>query len=244
MKLGNLSIDEFIRRTGYDISDEDKKILELHRQDGAYIEPLSNNFHIFDVPFSIDVAKPFSTKLLTILQKYENIATSKEAFTISSVYETEEEKQKRAKREQKDKEWNDKVSNPNSVWNVKWHMCVPVVVDNKELYYRCFINTYTKGKENIPDIIDGKGKISYTEDGFNGFFTLYNPEKDDNANEHSDWNYVIGNGYVTKSGIYKGKLDNVYFDEVEFSIKDCIENYKQLFNTTATELHFDRFKED
>lgn len=123
-------------------------------------------------------------------------------------------------------------------------MCVPVVVDNKEFYYQCFINTYNKGKENIPDIIEGKGKIIYTEDGFNGTFTLYNPEKDNDANEHPDWNYVIGCGYVTKSGVYRGKINNAYFNEVEFSIKDCIENYKQLFSTTATELHFDRFKED
>ncbi len=244
MKLGNLSIDEFIRRTGYNISDEDRKILESHRQDVAAIESLSDKFHIFDLPFSIEVAKPFGMELLNMLQKYDDMCTSKEPFTICFITETEEEKQRHIEREQNAKDWNDKISNPNSVWNVKWYMCVPVIVDHKEFYYQCFINTYTKGKENIPDIIDGKGKIIYTEDGFNGTFTLYNPEKDDDATEHPDWNYVIGCGYVTKSGVYKGKIDNAYFNEVEFSIKDCIENYKRLFITTATELHFDRFKED
>lgn len=119
MKLGNLSIDEFIRRTGYDISDEDRKILELHRQDVAAIEPLSDKFHIFDLPFSIEVAKPFGIELINMLQKYDDVCVSKEPFTICFITETEDEKQRRIEREQNAKDWNDKISNPNSVWNVK-----------------------------------------------------------------------------------------------------------------------------
>ena len=43
--LGNLSIDDFIKRTGYDITDEDRKVLESHRQDSASVASDSDKFH-------------------------------------------------------------------------------------------------------------------------------------------------------------------------------------------------------
>ena len=243
INLGNISIDEFIKRTGYNLSDDDRKLLELHRQDNASIISNSDKFHIFDIPFSITVGEKFSTKLINILQKYENINKSKESLSIYISKETEEEKENRLKEEKLKQELQDRLENPNSIWLVKWHMYVPVVVDNTECYYWCFINTYTTGRENIPDIIDGKGEISFDENGFTGTFKLYNPETDNDANEHDEWNYVIGCGYVTKSGSERGRLENLHFNNVEFSIKDCIQNYMN-FNNSAKETYFDRIKKE
>lgn len=243
INLGNLSIDEFIKRTGYDLSNEDRKLLESHRQDNASINPNSDKFHIFDIPFSITVGEKFSTKLINILQKYENIKKSKEQLYINVAKESDKEKENRLQKEKEELDWQDKLKNPNAIWLVKWHMYVPVIVNNKEYYYWCFINTYTTGRENIPDIIDGKGEISFDENGFTGTFKLYNPETDDDANEHDEWNYVIGCGYVTKSGSYRGRLENLHFDNVEFSIKECIQNYLN-FNNSAKEIHFDKIKKE
>lgn len=246
--LGNLSISELIQRTGYNISDEDRKILEQHRQDNATIDPCSDKFHIFDIPFSIQVTEAFKDKLIEILIKYEEISKSKETLAITIVKESDQEKEKRLKKEKEQKEWRDKLANPNSIWNVKWHMLVPVtIVDTEtkresECYYKCFINTYTTGRDNIPDIIEGKAFIKMDEEGFNGRFTLYNPEKDNDADEHDDWDWVIGSGFYSKSGNHIGNVDDAYFEETEFSIAECIQN---LVNTdrSSKEIHFSKIKE-
>lgn len=243
INLGNLSIDEFIKRTGYNLSDEDRKLLESHRQDNASVVSNSDKFHIFDIPFSITVGEKFSTKLINILQKYENIKKSKEQLYINIVKESDKEKELRLQKEKEELDWQDKLKNPNAIWLVKWHMYVPVIVNNKEYYYWCFINTYTTGRENIPNIIDGKGEINLDERGFTGTFNLYNPETDDDANEHDEWNYIVGCGFVTKSRSYIGKLENSYFNNVEFSIKECIQNYLN-FNDSAKETYFDRIKKE
>lgn len=243
INLGNLSIDEFIKRTGYNLSDEDRKLLESHRQDDASVVSNSDKFHIFDIPFSITVGEKFSTKLINILQKYENIKKSKEQLYINIVKESDKEKELRLQKEKEELDWQDKLKNPNAIWLVKWHMYVPVIVNNKEYYYWCFINTYTTGRENIPNIIDGKGEINLDESGFTGTFNLYDPETADDANEHDEWNYVIGCGFVTKSRSYIGKLENSHFNNVEFSIKECIQNYLN-FNDSAKETYFDRIKKE
>lgn len=240
--LGNLSISELIQRTGYNISDEDRKILEQHRQDNATIDPCSDKFHIFDIPFSIHVTEAFKNKLIEILTKYEEISKSKETLAIAIVKESDQEKEKRLKKEKEQKEWRDNLSNPNSIWNVKWHMAVPVKVNDKEVYYGCFINTYTTGRDNIPDIIEGKAFIKRDEEGFHGRFTLYNPEKDNDANEHDDWDWVIGSGFYSKSGNYIGNVDNAYFEETEFSIAECIQNLVNI-DRSLKEIHFSKIKE-
>ena len=97
-------------------------------------------------------------------------------------------------------------------------MAVPVKVNDKDVYYGCFINTYTTGRDNIPDIIEGKAFIKMDEEGFHGRFTLYNSEKDNDANEHDDWNWIIGSSFYSKSGRWIGNVDNAYFEETEFSI--------------------------
>ena len=61
--------------------------------------------------------------------------------------------------------------------------------------------------------------------------------------DNNEWNYVIGCGYVAKSGSYIGGLENLCFDNVEFSIKECIQNYLN-FNNCAKEFHFDKIKKE
>lgn len=242
ISLGNVSIREFIKRTGYDISQEDISILEKHRQDNATIEPDSDKFHIFDLPFTIAVGKAFSKELTKLLMKYEYISPSKETLRIAVSTESEKETTARMKKEAEQSEWQEKVQNPNSIWNVKWHMTVPVVVCGNHGYYCCFINTYTKGRDNIPDIIDGEATIRLDEEGFHGNFKLYNPETDNDANEQEDWKYVIGTGFMSKSGRWIGSIDDAYFEETTFSIKDAIEN--RLENGDySKEIHFHKIKE-
>ena len=241
--FGNVSIEEFIKRTGYDLSNEDIKILKAHRQDNTSIDINSNNFHIFDMPFHINVSPSFKEQLIDILTKYENVTPSKEPLSISVIEETEKEKEKRIKREQEEKLRKERNENPNSIWNIKWHMLVPVIIDGKEFYYGCFINTYTKGKANIPDTIHGNAYIYKDEEGFHGTFNLTNPEIENDANEHNDWNYVIGLGLYKLNGNYIGSGDYT-FDRVDFSIEECINRRKEIEGVSCgREIHFDRIEE-
>ena len=241
--LGNLSIDDFIKRTGYDITDEDRKVLESHRQDSASVASDSDKFHIFDVPFAITVGEHYSQQLVNILQKYENIKKSKSQLYINVAKESDKEREIRLQRAKAELEWQNKLKNKSAIWLVKWQLYVPVIVNSREYYYWCFVNTYTTGRENIPNIIDGKGEISLDDSGFTGTFKLYNPEMDNDANEHDEWNYVVGCGFVTKSNSYIGKLSNAQFNNVEFSIKDCIQNYLN-FNDSAKDIHFHKIKDE
>lgn len=240
--LGNVSIDEFIRRTGYNISKADRKILEAHRQDNATIEFDSDKFHVFDIPFSIVVSESFNAKLVEILVKYEAESPSKEKCSVSIVKETEDQKASRLKKEKEQQEWQDTLTNPNSIWNVKWHMMVPVTVNGKECFYGCFINTYTTGRENIPDTIDGKAWIRKDEEGLHGTFTLSNPDIDNDADEHPDWCYVIGTGFYSRSGNYIGQIEEAYFEETQFSLREAINNIRN-FDKSYKETHFSKFKD-
>ena len=134
VSLGNTSIHEFIRRTGYDMSKDDIKILYSHLQQNANIDPMSDKFHIFDIPFSIVVGSKFKTQLIDILMKYENVKPSKETLSICEATESEKDRERRIKKEKEDLERKERNENPNSIWNVKWHMLVPVVINNKDFY--------------------------------------------------------------------------------------------------------------
>lgn len=246
--LGNQTVSDLERRTGYVFSSEDRKWLESHRQDEADIKFDSGKFHIFDLPFEIHAAESISDYLLKLLMKYEEVTPSKAQLQFATVKESDKEKEKLLKKEKENKEWQDKLNNPNSIWNVKWHMLVPVVAKSietgstKKLLYGCFINTYTTGRDNIPNMIDGFANIELDEEGFHGNFTLYNPEKDNDANEHDDWNWVIGSGFYSKSGRRISDLDNVYFEETEFSIAECIQNLVNI-DRSSKEIHFNKIKE-
>lgn len=243
VSLGNLSIEELIRRTGYNMSNEDIKILKNHRQDNARIDFNSDKFHIFDIPFSIDVAEPFYDELLAIFTKYNDIKETNEPLQIRKVVESEKEKQKRLKKEKEQQEFEELKANPNAIWLVKWHMLVPVKVNGEEVYYWCFINTYTTGRNNIPDIINGHATILLDENGIHGHFILDNPEIDDDADLHKEWRYVIGCGFVKLNGCYIGSCENATFETTDFSIKECIENYRKINDTRGIEIYFDKIKE-
>lgn len=234
--LGNETISDLERRTGYVFSDEDRKWLESHRQDKADIEYNSDKFHIFDIPFAIHVAEPISDYLLKLLMKYEEAKPSKEPLQFAIVKETNEQREKRLKKEKEDKEWQDILANPNSIWNVKWHMLVPVLAKNIEtgstrnLLYWCFINTYTTGRDNIPDIIDGFANIELNDEGLHGVFKLYDNSNSD-ADEHiDDWNFVIGAGFYSERGNYIGNIKDVTFENTTFNLKEAINRYNDINN--------------
>ena len=147
--LGNVSINDFERRTGYVFSDEEKKWLEDHRQDNATISYNSNSFHIFDVPLAIHVSETIYDKLMTILNNQEDILSSIEPIMILNIKETESERIRRELKEKEEAEDKARKENPNALWLVKYYMLVPVMVNNRNLYYDCFINVYIKGYDNI-----------------------------------------------------------------------------------------------
>ena len=233
--LGNLTIKELEYRTGFIFSEEDKKWLEKYRSDEANITYSSEKFHIFDIPFCMVCSEIISDKLKNLLQKYEEYYTSKEPFTIYKIEESEEEINKKLKEKQE----KERKENLNSIWNIKWHMLVPVKLNeyNYNCYYKCFINTYTTGYTNIPIIIDGIGYIELDTQGLHGKFNLKNPEIYDDANKYPDWNYIIGLGFCKLNGDYIGNVTDITFNKIEFNLQEAIEKYQELFNEYK-EIHF------
>ena len=237
LAFGNLTIRELEKRTGWTFSDDDRKWLEDHRQELAEVDPNKEEFHIFDVPFGIAISASIKTKLIDMLTKYNNEHASKEPLQISVRSETTKEREIREKKEQEEKDRKEKLEDPKSIWNRKWYMFVSVKVKIRDrlvdLYYDCFINTYTTGKDNLPTMIEGTAWIEKDEEGLHSKFILANPEKDNDADEHTDWNHVIGSGFFDLHGNYLGsygKYDAFTFERVDFSIKDAIENYKSYGN--------------
>jgi len=53
MYLGNLTIEQLSKRTGWEFSESELKWLNEHRQDNATVRMDSGKFHIFDMPFCI-----------------------------------------------------------------------------------------------------------------------------------------------------------------------------------------------
>lgn len=248
--LGNQTISDLERRTGYKFSVEDRKWLEQHRQDNANVTFDSDKFHIFDVPFEIHTGQKIQNELKNLLLKYQEISPSKEPLQFAVVTETDKQKEKRLKKEKEEKEWQEKLNNPNAIWNVKWHMLVPVKAQNietgaiQDLYYGCFINTYTTGRDNIPVIINGYANISLTEEGFHGNFELNYPEIDSDADTHRDWNWVIGSNFYDLHGHYIGNIRNLVFDDTRFSLEDCIRLYEDVKSSSCKETHFFKYKEE
>lgn len=250
--LGNQTISDLERRTGYIFSDKDIRWLESHRQDSTDIKFDSDKFHIFDIPFEIHVAEPISDYLVKLLTKYEEIQPSKEQLQIAVIKETDEQRKNRLEKERKEKEWQNTLHNPNAVWNIKWHMLVPVRLihyngsEQNNLYYWCFINTYTTGRDNIPEIIDGTANILLDELGFHGKFKLYNNEIVNDADKNLEYQYVIGSGsFYNDKNTYISNPRDVVFDNTTFNIKEAINRYKD-FNEqwSYKEIHFNGIKEE
>ena len=234
--LGNLTVDQFIQRTGYKLSNEDRRWLEAHRSNNATIRSDNSAFHIFDLPFSIHVSKNLIDQLMSKLRVYESVQPSNEPLQVVTVNDSAEEQREREASAYERKQQELRV-NPNNVWNVKWHMMVKV---NDNLFYRCFINTYTKGYMNIPSTIDGSFWIERSSNGLRGTFILEDPESMDDANTNPDWNYVVGIGFYDSSG--KKLHSDITFERIQSSIHDVIELYKQILGYTGSgrEIHFDK----
>jgi hypothetical protein len=69
--LGNLTIEEFGKRSGVVFSEEDKKFLGEHRVNHATAIP-KDGFHIFDIPYSVMCGSgEFARELYGVLSKYD-----------------------------------------------------------------------------------------------------------------------------------------------------------------------------
>lgn len=233
--LGNLTIDELIRRTGYDMSNEDKAILNKYRQDNATISPYDEALHIFDLPFAIYISEPIYDMVFKILCKYNDINSSNEPLQVVKVEETEKQRERRLEEEKYEKEKQERRDNPNSKWLVKYHMLVPIKVNDYDAFYNCFINVYIQGYYNIPNIVDGTLTIRMDEDGFHGTFTLHNNE--DYILE-DEYKYVIGSGFSKKNGNWVGHIDDAYFEDTTYSIKSGILNYRDIdYHSSGMEIY-------
>lgn len=241
MYLGNLTIDQLEKRSGWTFSDEDRKWLIDHRQDTAEVKFDSDKFHIFDIPLSIVCSEGIVHKVLDILKKYNDIQLCKEDIQIQCVKETEDEKERRLKKEQAEKERQDRLNNPNSIWLVKYHMLVPVVAENIDTklytFYWCFINVRIKGHSNIPNKVNGYGHIEKDEEGLHGTFVLDEPDLD---YLDDDSPYVIGIGLCKSNGELTDLKDTT-FERTEFSINECIDNFIEI-KRDSKEIHFDKIQ--
>ena len=232
--LGNLTVKEFLKRTGYKMSNEDIVTLEKHRQDLVEIRTDEDKFHIYDIPFTIVVSPLFKDQLLTILMKYEEQSLSKELLNIAIATESKIEKAEK-KQKERDRQYKEQKENPNNIWNIKWHFLIPI---NNTLYFQGFFNTYTTGYNNIPTTIHGTGWVSKDEEGLHGRFILSNPEKESDADKHLDWNYIIGVGYFNKNNNYIGinDIENLTFEKIDFQLNEAIETHEQL-KGNSKEIH-------
>lgn len=242
--LGNLSISEFEKRTGWKLSKDDRKWLNSHRVDSMEVDALSNAFHIFDIPFMIQVADTISTKLNTLIRKYEQFCPSKDKLSISVITESEYDRLVRLRHAQQQELAEKQKNNLKSVWTVNWKMLIPVKVVNddgiqKNLYYGVFITTHTTGRINIPKYIDGKIIISKDSAGFHGQFQLYDSKTHNDADEFNH-NWVNGIGFYHLSGSHIGCLDSFYFDEIECDIKTALEEYEMILGVECNEIFFEK----
>lgn len=81
IRLGNLTMFQFEDRIGIKLNDEDKNWLQAHKQDNAQ-RIGKDEFHIFDMPFSIIVGSKIKNELVEILTKYNDIHTFDEELQI------------------------------------------------------------------------------------------------------------------------------------------------------------------
>lgn len=79
VRFGNLTIEEFEKRTEVKFSDEDRKWLEEHRIDNAQGKE-NNRFHIFDMPLGIIAGFDIGDELVKRLKQYE----FKKSFSVET----------------------------------------------------------------------------------------------------------------------------------------------------------------
>ena len=200
--LGNQTIQQLEERTGWTFSDEEREWLTAHRQDNATVRRDSDRFHIFDIPFYIQMGLGAEEEIKSICQSK---GASKETLMGGVASETEEEKWEK-KREAMRIESQKKKADPNKKWLAKWHMTIPI---GEGYEYGLFVNTPHKGYMNIPENINGTFWVKYDEEGLHGRFA---------SNE--DDGYVIGvgvykNGYLTSETRlfeFSGRIEDYFTD--------------------------------
>ena len=80
--LGNVSIEDLQKRTGWNFSKKDYDFLVKYRQDNAQnIE--KDKFHIFDIPFMVLCGEDIKDDVMELLSKYNDKQTSKEQISIA-----------------------------------------------------------------------------------------------------------------------------------------------------------------
>jgi len=230
MFLGNLTVDEFITRLGIKdiITNEDKNTLNKYRMENASIPFDEKALHIFDIPFAIHISEPIYDNILNMLTKYNNMHNFNEPLQIAKIEETEDQKKRRLEKEAKEIAREEAKNDPNKIWHVQYYCLIPVIVNNKDYYYSCFINVYIKGFYNIPDSVNGNLEIWKDEEGLHGYFILTDENEFIQENKYD---YVIGYGFHNLNGDYLatgGEKD--IFDRTKFSIADGIDNYRKIVN--------------
>lgn len=86
VRFGNLSVEQFAKKTEVEFSEEDKKWLEENRTDSANYEG-HDKFHIFDMPLGIYSGFDVYEELVKRLRKYD----FKKQFSVEQkVKETDE----------------------------------------------------------------------------------------------------------------------------------------------------------
>lgn len=82
ISLGNLSIEELQKRTGWNFSKKDYDFLVKHRQDNAQIIE-KDKFHIFDIPLMVLCGEDIKDEITEMLSKYNSQQVSKELISIA-----------------------------------------------------------------------------------------------------------------------------------------------------------------
>lgn len=79
VRFGNLTVEQFEKRTEVRFTDEDRAYLEEHRQDSAQVV-FGDKFHIFSEPLGIEAGADIVDELIEVLKKYD----FKKRFTVSA----------------------------------------------------------------------------------------------------------------------------------------------------------------
>ncbi len=235
--LGDLTVDEFAKRTGFNISEEDKATLNKYKCDKATIDYKENQLHIFDIPFAIEISMPIYKEIFSMLNKYNDISSTKEPLRVIEVKETEQQARQRITKEKEKAALEEMKNDVDKIWQVQYYLLVPVTSNCKEYYYSCFINVYIKGFYNIPESVDGTGFISKDEEGLRGHFNL---AKTNEFFIDSEYNFVVGYRLCNLSGNSMRKYDEYTFEETHFNIKECINNYKTITGNSSKYIFYDK----
>jgi hypothetical protein len=237
MYLGNLAIEEFLKRAGIQdiITEEDKRLLNQYRNEKADIPYNESALHIFDIPFSIHVSEPIYDTILKMLTKYNSMRAFNEPLQVVKIVETEKHKKIRLKKEAEKSAREEAKNDPNKIWHVRYFCLVPVVSNNKQYLYDCFVNVYVKGFYNIPEEIDGTLTIWKDEEGFNGYFSM----NDSEFIKADEYHFVIGNGFCDINGnwLYRDE-ETMFFEKTSLQIKEGIKNHKNILNNNVKTVYW------